>query len=167
MKKALSLLLVLALMLALAACGAAATLPADEDNMQEIPNPWLTVSSMEDAETFLGYSMTAPETVAGLSRVAIRTLADSGNKILEVSYGGSRDKASLRKAPATAEDISGDYTEYAKTETVTLGDIAVTEKGDGENVFSAVWTKGEYSYAFFSTVGVSADSLAELISGIE
>lgn len=64
-------------------------------------------------------------------------------------------------------DISGDSTDYAKTETVTVGDITVTEKGDGENVFSAVWTKGDYSYAFFSTAGVSADTLAELIAGIE
>ena len=167
MKKAFSFLLVLALVLTLAACGAAATLPADEDNMQEISNPWLAVSSMEDAEAYLGYGMTAPETVDGLSLAAIRTLADNDNEILEVSYGSGRNKASIRKAPATTEDISGDYTEYAKTETVTIGGIAVTEKGDGENVFSAVWTKGEYSYAFFSTVGVSADSLAELISGIE
>lgn len=64
-------------------------------------------------------------------------------------------------------DISGDSTDYAKTETVTVGDITVTEKGDGENVFFAVWTKGDYSYAFFSTIGVSADTLAGLIAGIE
>lgn len=75
-------------------------------------------------------------------------------------------RASLRKGTGSA-DISGDYTDYAKTETVTVGDITVTEKGDGENVFSAVWTKGDYSYAFFSTIGVSADTLAERIAGIE
>ena len=73
-------------------------------------------------------------------------------------------RASLRKGTGAA-DISGDSTDYAKTETVTVGDITVTEKG--ENVFSAVWTKGDYSYAFFSTVGVSADTLAGLIAGIE
>ena len=75
-------------------------------------------------------------------------------------------RASLRKVTGAAH-ISGDSTDYAKTETVTVGDITVTEKGDGENVFSAVWTKGDYSYAFFSTVGVSADTLAGLIAGIE
>lgn len=75
-------------------------------------------------------------------------------------------RASLRKDTGAA-DISGDSTDYAKTETVTVGDITVTEKGDGENVFSAVWTKGDYSYAFFSTIGVSADTLAGLIAGIE
>ena len=75
-------------------------------------------------------------------------------------------RASLRKG-TDSEDISGDSTDYAKTEAVTVGDITVTEKGDGENVFSAVWTKGDYSYAFFSTVGVSAEAFAELIAGIE
>lgn len=166
MKKILSLVLVLALVLALAACGAAATLPTDEDNIQQIPNPWLDVVTMDEAEALLGYGMTVPETVAGLSQSAIRALNDS-DKILEVQYGGeSGDRASLRKGTGS-EDISGDSTDYAKTETVTLGDITVTEKGDGENVFSAVWTKGDYSYAFFSTIGVSAEALSELIAGIE
>lgn len=49
---------------------------------------------------------------------------------------------------------------------MTVGDITVTEKGDGENVFSAVWTKGNYSYAFFSTAGGSADTIAGLIAGL-
>lgn len=162
MKKILSLVLAFALVLALAACGPVATLPADG----EIPNPWQDFDTMTDAEAAIGYGMTAPETVAGLSQSAIRALNDS-DKILEVQYGGeSGDRASLRKGTGS-EDISGDYTDYAKTETVTLGDITVTEKGDGENVFSAVWTEGDYSYAFFSTIGVSADTLAGLIAGIE
>lgn len=167
MKKMLSLVLALALMLALAACGAVATLPTDEDNINQIPNPWTDAATMEEAETAIGYGMTAPETVAGLSQSAIRVLNDS-DKILEVCYGGGEndDRASLRKGTGS-EDISGDYTDYAKTETVTVGDLTVTEKGGGENVFSAIWTKGDYSYAFFSTAGVSAGTLAELIAGIE
>ena len=166
MKKVISLALALALVFALAACGSAVTLPADV----EIPNPWQEVDTTADAETILGFAITAPETLAGLSQSAVRVLKNGDAALLECYYGGGEtgaDYASLRKAPASTEDISGDYTVYAKTETVTLGDIAVTEKGDGENVFSAVWTKGEYSYAFFSTVGVSADAFAELISGIE
>ncbi len=161
MKKILSIVLALTLVLALAACGAVTTLPSDT----QIPNPWLDVVTMDEAEAFLGYGMTAPETVAGLSQSAIRVLDDS-DKILEIQYGGDDDRASLRKGTGS-EDISGDYTTYAKTETVTVGDLSVTEKGDGENVFSATWTSSGYSYAFFSTVGVSADTLAELIAGIE
>ena len=82
------------------------------------------------------------------------------------TYSRSCARASPRKGTGAA-DISGDSTDYVKTEFVTVGDITVTEKGDGENVFSAVWTKGDFSYAFFSTVGVSADTLAGLIAGIE
>lgn len=163
MKKILSLVLALALAPALAACGPVATLPADG----EIPNPWQDFDTMADAEASIGYGMTAPETVAGLAPSSFRVLDSDGAKILEVCYGGeSDDRASLRKGTGSA-DISGDSTDYAKTETVTVGDITVTEKGDGENVFFAVWTKGDYSYAFFSTIGVSADTLAGLIAGIE
>ena len=163
MKKTLSLVLALSLILALAACGAVTTLPSDP----QIPNPSTDFDPMNEAKAAIGYGMTAPETVAGLSQTAIRFLNDS-DKILEVCYGGGEhdDRASLHKGTGS-EDISGAYTDYAKTETVTVGDITVTEKGDGENVFSAIWTKGDYSYAFFSTVGVSADTLAELIAGIE
>ena len=164
MKKIVSMALALALVLALAACGAVTTLPADV----EIPNPWEEVDTIDAAKAILGFGLTAPESVAGLPQSAIRVLNDS-EKLLEVYYGGgedSADRATLRKAPATTEDISGDYTDYAKTETVTVGELTVTEKGDGENVFSAAWTSGEYSYAFFSTVGVSADALAELIAAI-
>ncbi len=162
MKKIFSLVLVLTLILALAACGAVTTLPSDT----QIPNPWTDFDTMNEAKAVIGYGMTAPETLAGLSQTAIRFLNDS-DKILEVQYGGENDdRASLRKGTGS-EDISGDYTDYAKTETVIVGDITVTEKGDGENVFSAVWTKGDYSYSFFSTVGVSADDLASLIAGIE
>ena len=162
MKKVLSLVLALALVLTLAACGPVATLPADV----EIPNPWQDFDTMTDAEAAIGYGMTAPETLAGLAPSSFRVLDSDGDKILEIQYGGDDDRDSLRKG-TDSEDISGDYTDYAKTETVTVGDITVTEKGDGVNVFSAVWTKGDYSYAFFSTVGMSAEAFAELIAGIE
>lgn len=164
MKKMFSLILALTLILALAACGAVTTLPSDT----QIPNPWTDFDTMDEAKAAIGYDMTAPETVAGLSQSSIRVLNDS-DKILEVYYGGETegaDRASLRKGTGS-EDISGDYTDYAKTETVTVGDITVTEKGDGENVFSAIWTKGDYSYSFFSTAGVSAETFAELVAGIE
>ena len=167
MKKIVSSILALALVLALAACGAVATLPTDENDVPQIPNPWQEVDTTADAKAILGYDIAAPESVAGLSQTAVRVLSD-GEKILEIYYGGgteNADYASIRKAPGT-EDISGDYTDYAVVKDVTVGDRTVTEKGDGTNVFSAVWTDNGYFYAFFSTVGVSADDFAAIVEAI-
>ena len=144
MKKILSLVLIFTLVLALAACGATATLPTDEDNIQQIPNPWLNVVSMDEAEAFLGYGMTAPETVAGLSQSAIRVLNDT-DMILEIQYGRDDSRASLRKGTGP-EDISGDYNTYESTEKVTVGGIEVTLKGKAGYTL-AIWSSEGYSYS--------------------
>lgn len=97
MKKLLSLVLALALVLTLAACGPVATIPADV----EIPNPWQDFDTLTDAEAAIGYGMTAPETLARLAPSSFRVLDSNGAKILEVCYGGGEntERASLRKAP--------------------------------------------------------------------
>ena len=167
MKKIISLILVLALVLAFAGCGAVTTLPTDENDGTQIPNPWQEVDTVADAKAILGYDIAVPETVAGLAQTAVRVLNDS-EKILEIYYGGETegaDHAVIRKAPGT-DDISGDYTDYAEVKDVTVGELTVTEKGDGTSVFSAVWTKDGYSYSFFSTAGVSADDFAAIAAAV-
>ena len=193
MKKLMALVLTLALVFTLCACGQSTaateteTETAEEetaaqdaevveeesaDNTAEeeeadaqIANPWTEAESVEAAEETLGYGIEVPETVAEAEQTAVRVMnSEDGSTMLEIVYG--ENETVIRKAPG-ADDISGDYNTYDSTEEVTVGELTVTEKGDGENVFSAIWTNGDYAYSFYSTVGISADALAELVAAIQ
>ena len=169
MKKIMTLVLALVMVFALCACGAAET-PAEETTTTEeattqIANPWQDVESVAAAEELVGYGIEAPETVAGLAQTAVRAMVgENGETMIELVYGDN--EIVIRKAPG-ADDVSGDYNTYAATEEVTVGDAAVTEKGDGENVFCAIWTSGDYAYAIVATAGIGADAVAEAVAAVK
>ena len=91
--------------------------------------------------------------------------------MFEVIYrdGGeeSQNIIHIRKAPG-AEDISGDYNQYAESSTETVGEAEVTMKGAGGKVHLATWAKDGYTYSIgvYTEAGISSDSMAELVAGV-
>ena len=86
--------------------------------------------------------------------------------ILQVLRAGGDETARIRKAPG-ADDVSGDYNEYAETETVDAGGVSVTMKGKNGLVKLAIWTNGNYSYALSVESGLSQNDMAALVSNIQ
>lgn len=173
MKKLLIFTLTAAMLLSLAACAqsAAPDTPAQEepvsDNAQ-IPNPWTDYETAADAAAAAGFDLTAPEEISGCSEKTWHVMkGEDGDVIFEVTYGSDEARAAyVRKAPG-ADDISGDYNDYAETETLDVTGRSVTMKGNDGLVHLALWTDGGYSYALNVTAGLSQSDIAALVAEIQ
>lgn len=139
----------------------------------QIPSPITAYTSMEEAAAAAGFDMTAPETIDSYTERVIQVFnANTEDAMFEVIYrdGGeeSQNIIHIRKAPG-AEDISGDYNQYAERSTETVGEAEVTMRGVDGQVHLATWTKDGYTYSIgvYSETGVSSDSMAELVAGVQ
>ena len=139
----------------------------DTENVQ-IPNPWTDYDSQSDAAQAAGFDLAAPDAISGSSEKSYQVMcSDDGAVISEIDYvNGDERAAYVRKAPG-ADDISGDYNNYAESETVDADGTSVTMKGADGFVNLAVWTSGEYSYALHVTAGLRQSDMAALVSEIQ
>ena len=177
MKKLLVFTVTAAMLLSLAACSQSAkpaaepekpaqTETADTETAQ-IPNPWTDYDSKDDAAQAAGFDLAVPDEISGCSEKSYRVLSAEGDVMFEIIYASGEDEtARIRKAPG-ADDVSGDYNEYAETETVDVGGVRVTMKGENGLVKLAVWTSGDYSYALSVENAISQSDMAALVSNIQ
>ena len=185
MKKLLVFTVTAAMLLSLAACAQSAkpaakpdqpaqTETADSKNAQaetaeienvQIPNPWTDYDSKDDAAQAAGFDLAVPDEISGCSEKSY--LSAEGDVMFEIIYASGEDEtARIRKAPG-ADDVSGDYNEYAETETVDVDGGSVTMKGADGLVKLAIWTNGDYSYALSVESGLSQNDMAALVSNIQ
>ena len=177
MKKLLVFTVTAAMLLSLAACSQSAkpaakpgqpaqTETADTETAQ-IPNPWTDYDSKDDAAQAAGFDLAVPDEISGCSEKSYRVLSAEGDVMFETIYASGEDEtARIRKAPG-ADDVSGDYNEYAETETVDAGGVSVTMKGENGLVKLAIWTNGDYSYVLSVESGLSQNNMAALVSNIQ
>lgn len=177
MKKLLIFTVTAAMLLSLAACAQSAkpaaepekpaqTETADTETAQ-IPNPWTDYDSKDAAAQAAGFDFTVPDEISGCSEKSYRVLSAEGDVMFEIIYASGEDEtARIRKAPG-ADDVSGNYNEYAETETVDVGGVRVTMKGENGLVKLAVWTNGDYSYVLSVESGLSQNDMAALVSNIQ
>lgn len=86
--------------------------------------------------------------------------------MVQVDYTSGEAEVLIRKA-ASQDDPSGDYNVYDKEETVNVGDLSVTMKGNSDSMNLAVWNDGEYSYSVYTSAGMSQEMLAEIVSQVK
>ena len=161
MKKMIAFALSAVMALSLAACGGNGK---TNGTSAQIPDPFTECETMEDAAKLVGFDVDVPDAVDGKERTAIRV--DAEGKLVEVVYGNEDEKTVIRKAESS-EDISGDYNQYANTEAVTIEDVEITFKGDGDNVSLATWTKDGYTYSISSGTGMTKIAMTDLVSAVE
>lgn len=172
MKKTLAITLAAVTLLGLAACSKTqpAVQPASTQKADvQIQNPWTDYESPEAAEAAVGYEISIPESISGCSDKQYRAMEQDGDTMLEVIYAADSEAETeagrVRKAPGS-EDISGDYNEYAEQQSMTVGSVSATCKGEGGLVKLAIWIDGGYTYAVSVEDGCTADEMAALISQI-
>lgn len=155
----------IAILFSLAACSAVPDYTGDETENNQIPNPWIDCDTEETAAKLAGFSFTAPDTVAGFGN---RTIQAVEGEIIQYFYTDEADSeqaesAVLRKGKGS-EDISGDYNDYAETQSVEVNGQTVNVKGNNGKAQLAVWTDGDYTYSV-SVPGFS--TLEEMTALIE
>lgn len=173
MKKTLAITLAAVTLLGLAACSKTqpAVQPASTQKADvQIQNPWTDYESPEAAEAAVGYEITIPESISGCSDKQYRAMEQDGDTMLEVIYAADSEAETeagrVRKAPGS-EDISGDYNEYAEQQSMTVGSVSATCKGEGGLVKLAIWTDGVYAYSMSVSQPQNADAWAQIVKGVQ
>lgn len=160
------------------------TEPGEGENVQ-IPNPFITCSTLKEASDLAGFDFTAPTSTDGYSYEEISAIE---NEMAQITYFNADELDGLtdeelneidwekvdfsshdlviRKA-AGDENISGDYNEYPEIYNVTVDDKEVTMKGEDGNVRVATWNIDGYSYAIIASDAVTSDYVINLIHNVD
>lgn len=180
MKKKIFALALCALMsLSLAACGkngqntetnSGTTSPdtnkSTSGDSAQIPNPFTECDTVEDAEKVAGFDITVPENIP--EGYELDYISAVENNLLQINYKDKDGNEMLLRKGAGSDDISGDYNEYTENNTVSVGDLSVTMRGNSGTVSVATWTNGDYTYAIDMTgAGLSTDAVSALVRGLK
>ena len=172
-----ALLLCVTIGATLAACGnetksvgasgsAQDTSESESLNGEQIANPWVENKDQADAQEQAGFSMELPSTLPeGYESDGFQVIP---GEILEADYVGKDEaKLCIRKATGT-DDPSGDYNEYNTVKTITVEDVSVTIKGDGDTIYLAVWNNGSYAWSIgvYNGTGLTQQEMERLIAEV-
>jgi len=130
----------------------------------QLPNPIVNYDTLADAAKVTGFELAAPDAVDGYDTRAIQVVAD---KMMQVTYAKGEDQLLIRKAAGT-DDISGDYTAYAESNTVMVGSLSVLMKGEKGMVSVATWADGGYAFAVDAQdIPMTADAMSALVKEVQ
>ncbi len=154
----------------LTACGTDSSIGADpssaqstSDSSTQIPNPWETCSSLDEAQQLAGFSIQVPESIDGYPTKSIQVLDTS---MIQVLYENEHDQQILIRKGTGSDDISGDFNNYSETEQITVNEHDVTFRGEDGKIMVAIWSDGSYSYAI-DTSGLTSETMTALIAQIQ
>lgn len=82
-------------------------------------------------------------------------------------HGASDEEITFSVGKTDGEDVSGDYNEYSNVSEEKIGESTVTIKGNDDTTSLATWTEGEYSYAVNAVLGVSDETMKEMIKSVQ
>ena len=136
------------------------------DESMRLPNPFIEVGSLEEAEELAGFSLKTAEKVGAYGRQSISVME---GEMIQVLYQNDAGEEGLRVRKGLGEgDLSGDYNSYKLDEEVEQDGVKIRLRGDGPRIFAASWTKGAYSYAIdLSDAELDRENVLQLISEID
>ena len=86
-------------------------------------------------------------------------------KIAQIMYSGEGNTLAFRMS-AGSEDNSGDPGEYSNKQTISIGNIVVTLKGQGEMYKLAIWQTKGYSYSLNISNGISQEEMVKIVKSV-
>lgn len=136
---------------------------AASDGVQ-IPSPFVDCVTMADAAKIAGFTFSIPAQMDGYTGPEIQAVKDD---MIQAIFTNVKEQSLMLRKASGSEDVSGDYTEYAEVNTLTIGTLKVTTKGDNGKVCVAIWSDGGYSYAVETRdVPMSVSSIQQLVAQI-
>jgi hypothetical protein len=131
---------------------------------------WYEAKSEPEAKAVGGYDIEYPDSVDGNDTKKYVALT---KQVMEVRYyDGDTETARITKAYICGNQVFSflyvDETKYTSTNVVKVGDLEVTERGDGNTVSTAEWVDGDYSYSIGTwNDPLTKDEIEALIEDID
>ncbi len=141
--------------------------PQKQTSSQQIPNPWVDCQTIADANELAGFTVILPKTIPdGYTQKTIQAVKGD---MVQIIYENGEDQIVFRQAKE-GDDISGDLTEYKENNTLTIGSLKVTAKGNDGKINTATWINGECSFAITANPGgkgLDNQAINDMISSMD
>ena len=129
----------------------------------QIPNPMAYHQTIDEARKVVGFVFETPAKLPeGYNQNGIATIR---REIAQVVYKNGENTITYRTAKGSG-DISGDYNTYSTTQTIAVGKLPVTIKGENNSINVAYWTKNDLCYSIVFSIVITVDQLSEIIQSI-
>lgn len=138
----------------LAACG-----NASNPDVQP-PSPFTDHETLAEAEQEAGFDFTVPNSIEGFNECVYRSDKEDG--MIEVIFQNGNEEIRFRKATGDG-DVSGNYTEFSKKESVDVDGANVTMKGEDGKVNLATWSMDGYAYSIDCTNAVDKATMTDYV----
>lgn len=137
------------------------------EELVQIPSPFCEYPTLKEAEAAVGFKVKVPTHLPeGYTEESIYVM---DNEMVDITYSNGSSQLCFRQQKGT-EDISGDYNEYSDINTLVIDKLNVTIKGNEDKVYNAIWTDGDYTFAFtLNTLseGLENNTMITLISSVQ
>lgn len=114
-------------------------------------NDIVEVSSVEELSETIGFEVSEPGNLPFEPESVVYTAYWA--EMAEIIYTSGEQTAVFRKGIGS-DDVSGDYNSYELTNEISVNDIDITLKGNGENYTLAIWTDSEFAYSLSLSEGI-------------
>lgn len=149
-----------------------AVIPMFQNQTQEpmdsvgAPLPPESYPTIEEARAALSFDAYVPNALPDGYALHLCTVYDAGG-MLELTYASAENEISYRTAEGSG-DISGDYTVYAKEDTVASdGGASVLLKGDESGWQTAIWTDVGRTYCVYSMQPLSESDMLRIVNSVQ
>lgn len=134
-----------------------------DETTTQISNPFIGCESLEAAGEIAGFEISVPESIYGDSEEISINAIDG--KMIEIICKSGTEQTRIRKAVGN-EDISSDYNDYDRIETIELNGYQITTKGSNDVINAAIWANDTFSFAIDTIPGFDINTIAKLIESI-
>lgn len=155
------------------AVNAANTNSASSNSTQaeQVANPWVDCSSLEEVESHAGFSFTVPESLDGYGPRILQAVDGETAQAIYEDVDDLDDAsvpvACIRKSLGEGNDVSGDYEDYPDSETIEVGGIEVALRGAERSWSVATWSKDGFSYAITLSDSRDAEWMASTVASTQ
>lgn len=131
-------------------------------DMAGLANPWTEFQDMDEASEAAGFDFKIP----ALSNYVIRVIP---GEMIEVTYPRNEtEDIILRRSPNIGDswDISGDYDNYPKNETLKVREVEVNIRKAGDIIYVAGFIADDGIYNMSSRDGITEKEIADILGDI-
>ena len=169
-KSIIAIILCIAAMLPLAACGSAAAAETTEAEMVGTdPATWGPTEheTLASAEAAAGIELSIPDEILGSKPTVFLTWYERAYIDAVYTDADGNNTARVRKAAGIEDDLSGNYMNYSETAEEQIDGNSVTTKGEDGRIMVAAWTDGGNSFCITADAGLTVDELIALIAEVK
>lgn len=135
------------------------------DETEQIPNPFVSYESIEDAKAVLDYIPAVPSYIP--EGYVLDDISVMDNEMLQLICTDKNGSRILYRTAKGSEDISGDYNSYKNIETVKVNGCDVVLKGNDNLYHNASWADNDYSFSVSGDNGIEKEIMVKVVEGVK